>query len=162
MTESGNFTWSFAPNYVWQHNYSTKRRQAGWLCQWAAYLFSYVSVQPRKPYWRGRIIKIGCFVEKEKYSFSLKSSWSNLVSTRRSTVLILPLSLIQIIVNDNSRVFRMLIIGDTPTWSIISDYSIGLIYVCNIFLIQTTGCVLCLLLVIENGQSFSLWTEFSC
>ncbi len=48
-----------------------------------------------KSYWRGRLstvdllIKIGCFVNKEKYSFSMKRSWSELVSTRRSIVLIL-------------------------------------------------------------------------
>ncbi len=43
------------------------------------------------PYWRGRLstvdllIKIGCLVK--KISFSFKSSWSELVSTWRSTVL---------------------------------------------------------------------------
>jgi hypothetical protein len=52
-------------------------------------------LRPGKPYWRGKIsmvdllIKKGCFVKKEKYSFSLKSSQSKLVSSRRSTVLIL-------------------------------------------------------------------------
>jgi hypothetical protein len=35
------------------------------------------------------IIKIGCFVKNKKYSFSMNSSSSELVSTMRSTVLIL-------------------------------------------------------------------------
>ncbi len=37
------------------------------------------------------LIKRGDFVKRDKYSFSMKSSLSKLVSTRRSTVLILPL-----------------------------------------------------------------------
>jgi hypothetical protein len=47
-------------------------------------------------YWRGRLctvdllIKVGCFVKQRKFSFSLKSSWFKLVSTRRSTVLTVP------------------------------------------------------------------------
>ncbi len=55
------------------------------------------SPKSRNSYWSERLstvdllIKIGCFVKMEKYSFSLKSIWSKLVRTRRSTVLILPL-----------------------------------------------------------------------
>jgi hypothetical protein len=47
-------------------------------------------------YWRGRVskvdllIKIRRFVNKEKYSFSMKSSRCELISTRRSIVLSLP------------------------------------------------------------------------
>jgi hypothetical protein len=40
------------------------------------------------------LIKIGCFIKKGKYSFSVKNSRSEPVSTRRSTVLILPLQLV--------------------------------------------------------------------
>ncbi len=36
------------------------------------------------------LIQITCFVK--KYSFSIENSWSNLVSSRRSTVIILPFS----------------------------------------------------------------------
>ncbi len=50
------------------------------------------SLKPKSgsSYWRWRLstvnlhIKIGCFVKKGKFSFSLKSSCSKLVSTRRS------------------------------------------------------------------------------
>ncbi len=55
----------------------------------------FLIVGPGKPYWRGwlstidLLIKIGCLGK--KYIFSMKSSWSELVSSRRSTVLILPL-----------------------------------------------------------------------
>jgi hypothetical protein len=37
------------------------------------------------------LVKMGCFVKTEKYCYTLKSSLSKLVRTRRSTVLILPL-----------------------------------------------------------------------
>ncbi len=56
-----------------------------------------MSPRAGKPHWRGRfstvdlLIKIGCFVKKGKYSFSLKNSLSKLVSTRRLMVLSLPL-----------------------------------------------------------------------
>jgi hypothetical protein len=53
-------------------------------------------VKPGNPNWRGRLstvdllIKIGCFERNEKYSFSTKRSWTEQVSTRKSTVLIRP------------------------------------------------------------------------
>jgi hypothetical protein len=37
------------------------------------------------------LIKVACFVKKEKYIFNIKMSYSKLVGTRRSTVLSLPL-----------------------------------------------------------------------
>ncbi len=49
------------------------------------------------PYWTGRLSTLNllnkkcCFVKKLKNNVCTKSSWSELVSTRRSTVLILPL-----------------------------------------------------------------------
>jgi len=52
---------------------------------------------PGKPYWRGRLstvnllIWVRSFEKKVNNIFSMKSSWSKLVSTRRSTVMILPL-----------------------------------------------------------------------
>jgi len=39
------------------------------------------------------IIKVACFVKKVNYIFNLKKSWSKLVSTRRLTVLSLPLQI---------------------------------------------------------------------
>jgi hypothetical protein len=51
---------------------------------------------PGKSYWRRRLntvdllSTVGC-LKKEKYGFSVRSSWFKLVSSRRSTVLILPL-----------------------------------------------------------------------
>ncbi len=42
-------------------------------------------------------------------------------------------------VNDTSRVVRMTIKGDTPTWSITYDGSRGVIYDRNIFIIRDTG-----------------------
>jgi hypothetical protein len=51
--------------------------------------------QPGNSNCRGKLstidhpVKIGCFVKREKYSFSMKSSKSGLVGARRSTVLIL-------------------------------------------------------------------------
>jgi hypothetical protein len=49
------------------------------------------------PYWRGRLstvallIEISSFVKKRKIFFSIRSNWFELVGTRRSIVLILPL-----------------------------------------------------------------------
>ncbi len=40
---------------------------------------------------------------------------------------------------DTSRVIRMMIVGDAATWSVTSDNSRGVIYNCNVFIIQTTG-----------------------
>jgi hypothetical protein len=41
-------------------------------------------------------------------------------------------------VKDTSRVIRMTIISDSTTWSVTSDDSRGVIYNCNIFIIQAT------------------------
>ncbi len=54
--------------------------------------FYKLTLKPGKPYWRGRLstvnllIKTARFVKKKKYKFSMISSWSKLVSTRRWTV----------------------------------------------------------------------------
>ncbi len=42
-------------------------------------------------------------------------------------------------INDTSTVVRMTMVGDTTTWSITSDDSIGVIYHHNIFIKQVTG-----------------------
>jgi len=63
---------------------------------------------PRNTYWRGMLstidllIKVGYFVNKEKYSFSVTGIWSELVCTRRSTVLILSLQIgfLKMLMND--------------------------------------------------------------
>jgi len=54
--------------------------------------------RPGNTNWGGRpstidlLIKVACFCKKENNIFNIKMSWSKLVSTRRSTVLSLPLS----------------------------------------------------------------------
>ncbi len=42
-------------------------------------------------------------------------------------------------INDTSRVVRIMLIGDATTWSVTSDNSRGVIYNCNVFIIQATG-----------------------
>jgi hypothetical protein len=42
-------------------------------------------------------------------------------------------------INDTSRIIRMMIVGDATTWSVTSDDSRGVIYNCNIFIIEATG-----------------------
>jgi hypothetical protein len=62
---------------------------------WPKLLTLFVS-QTMEPLLKGKaqyidfFVKIACSV-KEKYIFSFKTSWSELASTRKSTVLILPL-----------------------------------------------------------------------
>jgi len=65
-------------SYTQHHQISYTREEDAW---------------PGNPYWRGKLstvdlhIKIGCLYEKEKCGFSMESSWSERVRTRRSAVL---------------------------------------------------------------------------
>ncbi len=57
--------------------------------------FTFPFLEPGNPYWRGRLstvdllIKVACFVKKVNNIIYTWMSWAKLVSTRRSTVLIL-------------------------------------------------------------------------
>ena len=55
-------------------------------------------------------------------------------------------------INDTSSVFRMMIVGDATTWSITSDNSKGVIYDCNIFIIQATVLGHGVIAVTNNGR----------